>query len=163
MKVGPINAQATDVLELLTAPERCQVMLVTLPEETPVNELVDTAFRLEDRVGVSLGPVVVNGLYPDRPGIATDPADAAEAAGASLRGGEADELAAAAAFRLHRAELQAEQLGRLADRLPLPQLRLPYLFQADLGLAELDELATALLDGIGALPDLEPSTAASER
>ena len=163
VKVGPINAQANDVLELLTAPERCQVMLVTLPEETPVNELVDTAFRLEDRVGVSLGPVVVNGLYPDRPGIATDPADAAEAAGASLRGGEADELAAAAAFRLHRAELQAEQLGRLADRLPLPQLRLPYLFQADLGLAELDELATALLDGIGALPDLEPSTAASER
>jgi anion-transporting ArsA/GET3 family ATPase len=162
VKVGPINAQATDVLELLTAPERCQVMLVTLPEETPVNELVDTAFRLEDRVGVSLGPVVVNGLYPDRPGIATDPADAAEAAGASLRGGEADELAAAAAFRIHRAELQAEQLGRLADRLPLPQLRLPYLFQADLGLAELDELATALLDGIGALPDLEPSTAASE-
>ncbi len=62
--VGPINTQARDVMELLTDPERCSVLLVTLPEETPVNELVDTAYSLEDRVGVSLGPVVVNGLYP---------------------------------------------------------------------------------------------------
>src|SRR4051794_14203945 len=137
VKVGPINAQATDVLELLTAPERCQVVLVTLPEETPVNELVETAFNLEDKVGVSLGPVVVNGLYPPRPGIDTDPAAAAKEAGASLRPGEAEELAAAAGFRRDRTGLQTEQLARLAERLPLPQLRLPYLFQADLGLAEL--------------------------
>ena len=41
--VGPINTQAQDVLEMLTDPERCQVILVTLPEETPVNELVETA------------------------------------------------------------------------------------------------------------------------
>src|SRR5579864_8751970 len=31
--VGPIRAQALDVIELLTDPRRCQVMLVTLPEE----------------------------------------------------------------------------------------------------------------------------------
>ncbi|MEA3056662.1 MAG: hypothetical protein QOD30_2094, partial [Actinomycetota bacterium] len=58
VQVGPINTQAREVLELLTDPERCQVLLVTLPEETPVNELIDTAYHLEDRVGVSLGPVV---------------------------------------------------------------------------------------------------------
>src|SRR3954470_5318737 len=63
VRVGPINTQAKEVLELLTDAERCEVMLVTLPEETPVNELVDTAYHLEDRVGVSLGPVVVNGVY----------------------------------------------------------------------------------------------------
>ena len=56
VRVGPINAQARDVLEMLTDHERCRVVLVTLPEETPVNELVDTAFSLEDRVGVGLGP-----------------------------------------------------------------------------------------------------------
>ena len=67
VRVGPINSQARDVLDMLTDHERCQVMLVTLPEETPVNELVDTAYHLEDRVGVSLGPVVVNGLYPEHP------------------------------------------------------------------------------------------------
>src|SRR5437868_4853294 len=69
VRVGPVRAQAEDVLELLTDRRRCQVVLVTLPEETPVNELVETAFALEDRVGVSLGPVVVNGIYPELDGL----------------------------------------------------------------------------------------------
>src|SRR5688572_28047135 len=85
VRVGPINAQARDVLEMLTDHERCRVVLVTLPEETPVNELVDTAFNLEDRVNVGLGPVVVNGLYDEVAGLDADPDAAAEAAGTSLR------------------------------------------------------------------------------
>ena len=151
VRVGPINAQARDVLELLTDPDRCQVMLVTLPEETPVNELVQTAYSLEDEVGVSLGPVVVNGLYPRIDGLDEDPVAAAAAAGAALRTGEAEALAHAAAFRSHRMALQAEQVGRLAEMLPLPQLELPYLFDADLGPTELDVLAEELLVGIGGL------------
>ena len=63
VQVGPIRAQAEDVLELLADPARCQVLLVTLAEETPVNEVVETAFALEDRVGITLASVVVNGLY----------------------------------------------------------------------------------------------------
>src|SRR6185436_5738906 len=54
VRLGPVRQQAEDVIELLSDPERCRVMLVTLPEETPVNELVDTAFALEDKVGVKL-------------------------------------------------------------------------------------------------------------
>ena len=72
VRVGPIRSQAHDVIELLSDPARCQVMLVTLPEETPVNELVETAFSLEDRVGVSLGPVVVNGVYPSLDALAAE-------------------------------------------------------------------------------------------
>jgi len=151
VRVGPINTQARDVLELLTDPARCQVVLVTLPEETPVNELVETAYSLEDEVGVSLGPVVINGLYPDRGGLDADPVAAAEAAGAALRPGEAEALAAAAEFRRHRMALQADQVARLADTLPLPQLSLPYLFDADLGPAQVDQLAAEALVGIGKL------------
>jgi anion-transporting ArsA/GET3 family ATPase len=151
VRVGPINSQARDVLEMLTDHERCQVVLVTLPEETPVNELVDTAYHLEDRVGVALGPVVVNGLYPDMRGMASDPSTAASDAGTSLRTGEAESLRAAADFRLHRMALQKEQVERLSSQLPLPQLHLPYLFNADLGPDDLETIASALLDGIGAL------------
>src|SRR5256885_6462526 len=64
VKVGPIQRQASDVVEMLGDPSRCQVVLVTLPEETPVNELVDTAYAVEDRAGVALGPIVVNGYVP---------------------------------------------------------------------------------------------------
>ena len=148
VRLGPINKQAQDVLELLGDPERCQVVLVTLPEETPVNELVETAYQLEDRVGISLGPVVVNGCYPELPGLETSPTAAAKAAGTSLRTGEAGALSGAAAFRRERMALQAEQVQRLAEALPLPQLRLPYLFDAEIGPAQLDLLADALLGGI---------------
>ena len=152
VRVGPIQTQAREVLELLTDPARCSVVLVTLPEETPVNELVETAFALEDRVGVSLGPVVVNGLYPPLDGLDADPAAAAEAAGTTLRPGEAEALRAAAEFRLARTALQEEQLARLAEALPLPQLRLPFLFEADLGPDDVDVLAAALARSVELVP-----------
>jgi len=157
VSVGPINAQARDVLELLEDHERCQVVLVTIPEETPVNEAVETAFSLEDRVGIGLGPIVVNGLYPALDGLTAVPAEvaaAAEAADVSLRDGEAEALAAAAAFRLDRAALQAEQVGRLESQLPLPQLRLPFVFTTDIGPADLDRLARAMLSEIEAMAGL---------
>lgn len=168
VRVGPINTQARDVLELLTDPARCQVILVTLPEETPVNELVETAYSLEDEVGVSLGPVVVNGLYPELAGLDADPVEAARSAGAVLRTGEAEALAHAAGFRRHRMDLQAQQVARLAEVLPLPQLALPFLFDADLGPTHIDLLAAGLLAGIAGLtplpaeaePEAEPGAGA---
>lgn len=153
VRVGPINAQARDVLEMLTDHDRCRLLLVTLPEETPVNELVETAFNLEDRVGVGLGPVIVNGIYDELPGLRSDPAEAAEAAGTTLRSGEAAVLSEAAQFRTDRMALQDEQLGRLAEQLPLDQLRLPFVFTTAIGPAELDLLADRLLDQIRALPE----------
>ena len=152
IRVGPIRAQAQDVIDLLSDPARCQVLLVTLPEETPVNEVVETAYKLEDRVGVSLAPVVVNGVYPTLEGLDVDPEAAAKDAGVFLRPGEAESLRAAAAFRQERAALQAEQLKRLATALPLPQLELPFLFTTDLGPAEIDVLAAAFADAVRKLP-----------
>jgi anion-transporting ArsA/GET3 family ATPase len=147
VRAGPINAQARDVLELLGDAERCRVMLVTLAEETPVNELVDTAFALEDRVGVALAPVVVNALYPEMPGLAE-----AAAATAELDGPDWAVLAAAAAFRLERLRLQHEQLDRLADRLPLPQLHLPLQLAAGVGPGEVRALAADFVEQIERVP-----------
>ncbi|MGH9245773.1 MAG: ArsA-related P-loop ATPase [Acidimicrobiales bacterium] len=154
VKVGPIATQARDVLEMLTDADRCQVVLVTLPEETPVNEVIETAFHLEDRVGVALGPMVVNGLYPGVDGLDVDPAAAADEAGTALRPGEAAVLADAAEFRRRRIALQEEQLARLADGLPLPQIRLPFVFTADIGPDDVEALADALLAGVEPLEGL---------
>jgi anion-transporting ArsA/GET3 family ATPase len=148
VNVGPINAQAEDVLTMLTDPSRCQVVLVTLPEETPVNELVETAYSLEDEVGINLGPVVMNGLYGEIRGLDRDPTDAATDAGAFLHPGEAESLRHAAEFRRGRMDLQREQVERLAERLPLPQICLPFVFSADLGPDHVDELAAAFLAGV---------------
>jgi anion-transporting ArsA/GET3 family ATPase len=156
VRVGPIHAQAADVLELLQDHRRCQVMLVTIPEETPVNEAAETAFSLEDRVGIGLGPVVVNGLYPeiDQLDGDADPDAAAEQAGTSLRPGERQALLDAAQFRRRRMALQQEQIERLGARLPLPQLRIPFLFTGAVGPEEVDRLARVLLDEVDALAEL---------
>ena len=148
VRVGPIRSQAQDVIELLTDASRCQILLVTLPEETPVNEVVETAFKLEDRVGVSLAGVVVNGLYPDVAGLDEDPGAVPEA----------DALRAAAAFRQARHDLQTEQVARLAEALPLPQIHLPFLFTTEVGGAEIDVLADAMAESISKLPDAAVST-----
>jgi Mrp family chromosome partitioning ATPase len=155
VSVGPVRKQATDVIELLSDPDRCQVLLVTIPEETPVSELVDTAFAIEDRTGVCLGPVVVNGCYEDHgeidgatvAGIQQD----AELLDVFVPDREARDLARAAAFRAERAAIQTHQADRLAQRLPLPQIRLPFLFTADLGLDEIEQLADAFTAGVKAL------------
>ena len=161
VRVGPIRSQATEVVELLRDPARAKVMLVTLPEETPVNELVQTAYALEDRVGVQLAPIVVNGLYPVIDGLDVDPAAAAAEAGVTLAPGEAESLAGAAAFRRGRQQLQADQVARLADALPLPQLHLPYVFSDRIGATEIEHLAEAMTTQIQALGPLEPVGGAS--
>jgi len=146
-RVGPIRAQAQDVVDLLSDPARCQVILVTLPEETPVNEVVETAYKLEDRVGIKLGPVVVNGVYPRLEGL-----DAEPPADADLTDEQRTALRDAAAFRRRRQDLQAEQLRRLDDALPLPQLHLPFLFTPEVGPEQLETLAEALAQQVEALP-----------
>jgi anion-transporting ArsA/GET3 family ATPase len=156
VRVGPVLTQAIEVTEMLDDPDRAQVMLVTLPEETPVNETVETAQAFTERVGLTLGPLVVNGVYPDRPldGMATpeEIRAAAVSAGVTVPDGDVEHLARAARFLTRRRRLQEEQLARLAERLDLPQVVLPFLFSADIGPGELEVLAEALTAGVDAQP-----------
>jgi anion-transporting ArsA/GET3 family ATPase len=155
VRVGPVRTQAQDVVELLSDATRCRVMLVTLPEETPVNELVDTAFALEDRAGVSLGPVVVNS-FPGELAVAGHTlADDAGALGIGIPTPERLALDAATSFQLERYELALEQADRLAAAVPLPQIRLPFLFH-EVGPAQVDQLADALTAEVEAIPEPGP-------
>ena len=152
-RAGPIRAESAEVVEFLSDPARCRAVLVTLAEETPVNEAVEAAFNLEDRVGTHLAPILVNGLYTRLDHLDVDPVNAAEAAAVPLRPGQADAMRAAATFRRRRQEMQAEQASRLAAALPLPQLWLPHLCSENIGLAELDLLADALERGLADIRD----------
>ncbi|MEZ5407631.1 MAG: ArsA-related P-loop ATPase [Acidimicrobiales bacterium] len=139
---GPVRHQADLALELLADEARCRVALVTLPEEGPVSEVIETGFTLEDEVGVRLGPLVLNGCWAPIDGLS----DAVEQAPARGRGAAAGAVAAAR-FRLERLEAQTEQIARLARELPLPQVRLPFLFTPGVDRPGLDRLATALAAG----------------
>jgi anion-transporting ArsA/GET3 family ATPase len=151
---GPVRAQAEDVVQMLSDPQRCRVVLVTTPEETPVSETVETARLLEQRAGVNLLAVVVNGRLPVLT-LTPDPdveslRALARAAGVKLRREELEGLAAAASLRLERQEVQAGQVGRLSRELALPQLELPFCFNADLRPEQLATLTDALSAALGA-------------
>jgi anion-transporting ArsA/GET3 family ATPase len=152
VRVGPISKQASDVVALLSDPARCQVMLVTLPEETPVSEAIETAFAIEDRAGVALGPVVVNQCFEPLPvGVSASVDDVrtdAEACGRFVSDREAHDLARAVEFRSTRHDVQREQIDRLRAQLPLPTIELPFLFTPDIGRPQIDVLADALERGI---------------
>jgi arsenite/tail-anchored protein-transporting ATPase len=130
VRAGPIRTQALDVLEMLHDPTRCRVVLVTLPETTPVNEAIETAYALEERVGVQLGPIVVNGVDGGElltVGASTDPA-----------------LADAAAFRNSRRSLHRAEIERLSDALAIEQICLPQIITAGLTDDDIDALAASL-------------------
>jgi Mrp family chromosome partitioning ATPase len=152
VRVGPIRKQAQDVVNLISDPKRCQVMLVTLAEETPVSEVVDTAFAIEDRAGVALGPVVINGCFAPLPVAVSANAEAilddARACDRFVSRREADDLARAAAFVEERRALQDEQIQRLRELLPLPQIELPFVFNPDITRPQLETLADAFGRGI---------------
>jgi anion-transporting ArsA/GET3 family ATPase len=145
---GPVRAQAEEVVEMLSDPSRCQVVLVTTPEETPVSETIETAQLLDEKAGVKLLTAVVNGRLPLLPlpaGIgAEEVVRSAAAVGAHLSQEEAESLVAASAARARRQESEAAQVARLAAELPLPQLELPFCFSAELGPEQLEELTAAL-------------------
>jgi anion-transporting ArsA/GET3 family ATPase len=125
---GPIHTQATEVAAMLADPARCQVILVTLPETTPINEAVETAYALEEKVGVHLGPVVVNGV-DSGPALPTDAAP------------EGSPLRLAGEFRTARRLLHEAACCDLGDMLALPQLILPQVPGSLLDAASIEQLA----------------------
>lgn len=153
---GPIQAQAREVVEMLADPSRCQVLLVTTPEETPVSETIETAHLLEEKAGTTLGGVVVNGLLPV---LALPPVvepvelgQLSKEAGVQLSSEELDSLAAAGQLRLSRQESQAAQVARLTVELPLVQFQLPFCFSSGLGRSELQHLTDAFAAAVELAP-----------
>lgn len=146
VKSGPVLDQAREVSEMLADPERCRGLLVALPEETPITELIELATDLGDDLGLALLPLVVNGCWPDRPGLAKTPAMAARTHKLKLSADAKSALESAASFGRSRLQQQHEQLERLRAVRDEPVITLPRLPTPTLGLAEIVELADALVD-----------------
>jgi len=138
VRSGPVRDQATDVAEMLGDPDRCQVVLVTLPETTPVNELIETSYAIEERVGVRLAPVVVNQVD----GATNLPDPTTVSFGRALV--QVDDAVAAATFRRERVAAQQAELRRLEADLPIRQLHLAARPTARLAPSDIAALADGL-------------------
>lgn len=145
---GPVRRQADAVLELLTDSARCQVSIVTLPEDLPVSEAIEAAYLVEDTAGVCLGPVIANRVDTADARLATPALRAAREASIVLDDDLVDALDTAAAFQIDRARQSREALQRLGRELPLEVLELPRLDAPRIGPDELIALADALSEAI---------------
>src|SRR5439155_9035631 len=106
-------------------------VLVSLPEELPVNETIDLDAALRKRVHVVPRVIVLNAFVPPR----FDEADLAQLG---------PELAAVARNHFARAKASAESRDRLKKALGLPVTTVPRLFVERFGRAAIEKIADAL-------------------
>lgn len=119
---GILRRDATRGWQKLTDPARTAVVLVSLPEPTPVDETLELDRRLRE-IGVASSWLVVNQVVP----ALFQPADA-RALAVSPRSSDGSAAAAVvdlAAERARRELLQEEALDRLRRQMPIPTTVLP--------------------------------------
>jgi anion-transporting ArsA/GET3 family ATPase len=155
IRVGVVRSQTDWILEILGDPVRTGAVLVTTPEEMPVNEAVDLAGRLASETPVHLACVVANRVLPELFGRSeeqvfneiTRPARLdllARGIGASRELVE-DVLAAARLAVTVRRDGVAHLERLRAEIAPdVPLLYVPYLFARSHGLCAVRQVARAL-------------------
>ena len=139
-RVGPVHNQARRIAEFLRDPASTAVLGVALPEEMPVNETLELDSRLRED-GVRLEAVIVNGLYPAR--FSGEEAKRLSALEGRLPPGVRAGLRTALSEH-GRARAQRSHLRRLRRSLEAPVGTLPFLFEPELGLPEVEVLSRAL-------------------
>lgn len=152
--IGPMRSNALAVKALLQNPLTTSVVLVTIPEEMPVNETVHFYEQAKQQLDTPLAAVILNAVPPRRlDGDDPAPATAAlqgpagrAALGRLLGDAEAARRAVTEAVRwsVERRALAERYREELRERVPLPLLEVPHLFAESFGFAELELVAGAL-------------------
>lgn len=140
-RVGPMHTQGRQLEEMITDHSQTGSVIVSLPEEMPVNETAKLESELTGDVGVSVDRVIMNALFPDR----FSNAEVKRLAG--LEGADDPEVRAAAraaASQAKQTATQQEQLARLQEIVHTPITTLPYIFRPELDLRAARSLAEEL-------------------
>lgn len=63
IKMGPLRKKAEKINDVICNPEMSLFCPVSLAEEMPVAETIELAEKVKNRLGIPLGPVLVNAVY----------------------------------------------------------------------------------------------------
>ncbi len=157
VQVGLVRSQTGWMLDLLSDPAITGAVIVSAPEEMPVNETIELAARMRSETQVDLAAVVVNRVLPELFNRAEEeifdrlhtPDGVAFLTGAV--GGNATPVLDAARLAVTLRRTRAGHLTRLRTELPdnLAMLYLPYLFTRSHGVRVTTQIAEALGDELG--------------
>jgi anion-transporting ArsA/GET3 family ATPase len=150
--VGLVRQQTGWLLEILGDERITGLVIVTTPEEMPVNETIELAARVEDETDVSLAAIVVNRVLPELFGRQEEEVfeelrqPAAVGALSDATGGPAEVVLEAARLAVTMRRTRAGHIDRLRKSVPekIPLLFVPYLFVRSHGLRTTRQVAEAL-------------------
>jgi anion-transporting ArsA/GET3 family ATPase len=154
VKVGLIRSQTDWMLDILSDPQRCGLVIVTTPEEMPVAETVELRHAVATETTVDLVAVVVNRVLPERfspRGEAVFARLISKEGSDGLRSIAGDEIgavlaSASLATTLRRSRTQHLATLRAGLDPTTPVLLVPYLFQRADGLRATHQLAEHLAE-----------------
>lgn len=156
LRVGPVRRQADWLVQMLRDPKRTRVHLVTLPEEMPVAETLETASVLTEKLDIPQGALFANAVYSElftpqeeerlKSGELDRDALIAEGTGVglSLDLEDLDAVLAYARFLESRRDIEESHLERLRAGVDDPVIELPFLFSAGLALPDVETLADVI-------------------
>src|SRR5438105_6775469 len=150
--VGLIRQQTGWLIEILGNKVLTGLVVVTTPEEMPVNETIELTARVEDETDVSLAAIVVNRVLPELFGRQEEEVfeelrePAAVGALSDATGGPAETVLEAARLAVTMRRTRAGHIDRLRKAVPekIPLLFVPYLFVRSHGLRTTRQVAEAL-------------------
>jgi anion-transporting ArsA/GET3 family ATPase len=157
VQVGLVRQQTGWLLEVLGNPALTGLVIVTTPEEMPVNETIELAGRVEDETDVDLAAIVVNRVLPELFGRQEELVfeelrePATVGALSEAAGGPAEPVLEAARLAVTMRRTRAGHLQRLRSLVDpsLPLLYVPYLFARTHGLRATRQIAEALSAELG--------------
>jgi anion-transporting ArsA/GET3 family ATPase len=136
-RVGPAARQAAGIERALTDEADVGAVVVATAEQMAVSEAVGLEATLSERFGVEVGAVIVNRLLPARFSLED---------GRALAAAPDDPAIRSARWFHARAQAQRRELERLVAQLEAaPCITLPLLFEAELGLGQIELLADLLV------------------
>jgi anion-transporting ArsA/GET3 family ATPase len=163
--VGPVHDQTGWMLDILGDPAVTGLVVVTTPEEMPVNETIGLVARLRAETNVEVSAIVVNRVLPElfsrgdeevferlrTPALAATLAEVAGTPSGHEAGGPVDTVLDAARLAVTLRRTRAGHLDRLRESIPaeIPLLFVPYLFTRGHGLRTTAQAADALSAELG--------------
>jgi len=165
VRLGPIRRQSEWLNDMLTDPKRSRVHLVSLAEEMPVSETLETSGALVKDLGISQGALFANGIYSQlltdaeadefetfaADGRIDELCDVAKSSGINLDDDDLDALHGYAHFLKVRRGIQSVHLRKLRRGATQPVVELPFLFSAGLALPDIETLADVIEEQVATL------------
>ncbi len=131
---GPLQKQSQEVLELIQDPARLGIAMVTIPEETPVKETIETVTQLKITSGLEPRALFINSLMPNIPQIALKKLENTPLSAPYLAG----------KYTEARNQTQMASKTSITNSLKLKAIEIPQVPTADLDEGDIENLAYAV-------------------